>query len=327
MQKVFKSIIVFICLLISISSYSQNAILLLKFEDAEKAFNQGDYTTAIKLINEVETAAGVSSKTLYLRIVTEDKLFAGGQNLYDNIIEYEKLESLRLAAKQYLDAMASEGVDDKYREIYEITKELDEFPKSKAEWELGRENIEKAKAEERLAAQEAAKKKAASRKAAELFQLNAGAISLEEATLHQVSKRLTTNAPGAARVVILRPKEDTRKMSQVLYLNDEMLDKKLNPGEYIEFAFSPGLLKVGRTDANNRNKVSTGVKLLGGVVGMAAGSAKSIAESDQLFYVELAAGKTHYITSKISSQKKIIFDKVSERVGKSILSSLKPAKD
>lgn len=133
-----------------VTAYSQNAVVLLKFEDAEKAFNDGDYKQTLELLAEVEKEAGVTSRTLYLRIVTENKLFNNGQSLFDNIVEYDRLDRLRTMSKQYLNALSDQGIDDKYREVYRISENLSEMPKSMADWKTGRDAHEKALVEARL---------------------------------------------------------------------------------------------------------------------------------------------------------------------------------
>ncbi|MBW7869236.1 MAG: hypothetical protein H3C31_13045 [Brumimicrobium sp.] len=126
-----------ILLLLSFSTvFSQDAITLLKFETAEKAFNSGDYEKVLHQLDEVEKTTGVMSKTLYLRIVSENALFDNGTRLYESTNQFEQLQRIRQHASSYLKALADQGLDDKYREINRISESLKSFPQDFDEWEV-----------------------------------------------------------------------------------------------------------------------------------------------------------------------------------------------
>ncbi|UOK43907.1 MULTISPECIES: hypothetical protein [Flavobacterium] len=131
-----KNLILTIFLLISTLTFAQGGALAdLKFEDAEAAFNNGDYNLTLKKVDEFEKALGnMTSKSLYLRVVSQDKLFNPG--IY-NENQYQFYNSLISNVEKYLKSMESEGLDDKFREVYAISEKLNDLnlPKDKAGFE------------------------------------------------------------------------------------------------------------------------------------------------------------------------------------------------
>lgn len=72
-----KKIITTLLLFVSIFAFAQGGALAdLKFEEAEIAFNNQDYETTIKKLDEFDKLLGsIKDKSLYLRIISQDKLF------------------------------------------------------------------------------------------------------------------------------------------------------------------------------------------------------------------------------------------------------------
>ncbi|MFN0291582.1 hypothetical protein [Pedobacter helvus] len=123
-------------LLLNLAIYShaqENAIATLKFEEAEAAFNSGNYATALNKLDEVDKLAGIMSKSLYLRIVVQDKTFNPAA-LYQDEAQFSLLASLQKNVSNYLRAMESQGLDDRYRTVYAISGKLDKYPKDKSVW-------------------------------------------------------------------------------------------------------------------------------------------------------------------------------------------------
>lgn len=143
-----KKIITTLLLFVSIFAFAQGGALAdLKFEEAETAFAKNDYKTTIAKLDEFDKLFGsVTAKSLYLRIVSQDKLFVPNK-LYENKTQIDLLVSLRKNTSSYLKAMESEGLDDKFREVYDINEKLKQYPKDKAEWK------EKMEREKRIAAE------------------------------------------------------------------------------------------------------------------------------------------------------------------------------
>lgn len=113
--------------LYSTIAYSQGNIAILKFEEAEAAFAISDYTKTIRLIEEVEDLAGVTSGTLYLKIVAKDRIF--NQTAKDDLQESDKklLTELRRFTEQYLKAMENSDLNDNFRTVYNINEKLKQY--------------------------------------------------------------------------------------------------------------------------------------------------------------------------------------------------------
>lgn len=124
-----KKLIILLLLLICNGAFAQSAIADLKFEEAETAFNDKNYKTVLTKLDEFDKTFGsVTAKSLYLRIVSQDKL------LDENETTFGVLVSLRKNVNSYLKAMESEGLDDKYREVYKISGKLEHMPVDDASW-------------------------------------------------------------------------------------------------------------------------------------------------------------------------------------------------
>lgn len=120
--------------LITQISFGQSAIAELKFEEAEIAFNKNDYKLALRKLDEFDNLLKeIKSKSLYLRIVCQDKVFHG-ERLYISETQYDLLASLRENCQIYLEGMESLGLDDKFREVYQINESLKVYPSSRASW-------------------------------------------------------------------------------------------------------------------------------------------------------------------------------------------------
>lgn len=130
-----KLIILFLSSFLFQNAIAQNnAIADLKFEEAETAYNNKDYNTTIKKLDEFDKLiGGIKSHSLYLRIVSQHKLL-NEYTLYDSEKQFMELASLRKNAHAYLKIMKSEGLDDKYREIYQISEKLQNYPIDKQAW-------------------------------------------------------------------------------------------------------------------------------------------------------------------------------------------------
>ncbi|WP_291129560.1 hypothetical protein [Flavobacterium sp. UBA7682] len=127
-----KKLFITLLLLTAQITLAQNAMADLKFEEAETAFNNQNYTTTIKHLDEFDKLYGsITAKSLYLRIVSQDKLFEPSK-LYEKQDQFTLLTSLRKNASAYLKAMESEGLDDRYREVYTINQKLQQYPQDKA---------------------------------------------------------------------------------------------------------------------------------------------------------------------------------------------------
>lgn len=109
----------FLCLLslllIVQGASGQSAVARLKFEDAEEAYNKGDYATTLSKLEDAEKLFGkINLPILHLRILAQDKL------LQKNL-DFGLLTSLRNNCNQFLkDYENVEGIEDKYRQVYKV---------------------------------------------------------------------------------------------------------------------------------------------------------------------------------------------------------------
>jgi hypothetical protein len=104
-------------LLFAFSGRAQNTIAKIKYEEAEEAFDKENFALALEKIEETEKLLkNVNPKTLYLKIMAKYHLMKD---------DYAIIKSLKTDCKYYLDEYESnEGVQDKYREVYKISREL-----------------------------------------------------------------------------------------------------------------------------------------------------------------------------------------------------------
>lgn len=147
-----KIITTILFILSSIITFAQGGAMAdLKFEEAEIAFNMQDYETTIKKLDEFDKLLGsIKDKSLYLRIISQDKLF-DPTKLYENEIQFNLLSSLRKNTNAYLNAMESNGLDDRYREVYAINEKLANYPNEKTVWikEKQKSDLKKQEAEKK----------------------------------------------------------------------------------------------------------------------------------------------------------------------------------
>ncbi|MCL9770401.1 hypothetical protein NAT47_08225 [Flavobacterium sp. HXWNR69] len=112
------------------------ALADLKFEEAEIAFNNQNYETTIKKLDEFDKTYGkITAKSLYLRIVCQNKLLIKDK-IFESEEEFNLLLSLRKNVSIYIKAMESEELDDKFREIYKINEDLKIYPATIKDYKL-----------------------------------------------------------------------------------------------------------------------------------------------------------------------------------------------
>jgi len=132
-------------LLLSIRIFSQDAVAELKFEEAETAFNNGNYELTIQKAKEFEnTLGGITDKSLYLRVVSQYNLFKPS-SFYTDEKQFTLYSSLTENTAKYLKATGNNGLDDKFKEVYAISEKLKKLnlPKDKIIWKKEKQRIEK----------------------------------------------------------------------------------------------------------------------------------------------------------------------------------------
>ncbi len=113
-------IITFLTLWITCQAHAQNTVARFKYEDAEKAFYDGNYTNCISLLDETEKLLGKSAPNiLHLKILAQHKLF-----IVNPRESYDRYEQLRNNCQIYLTSYDIAGLEEKYREVYEISNLL-----------------------------------------------------------------------------------------------------------------------------------------------------------------------------------------------------------
>lgn len=138
MKKIFLS---FFFLAIQ-SAIAQNAIADLKFEEAEIAFNKQEYETTIKKLDEFDKTYGeITAKSLYLRIVCQNKLLKT-DIIFESEEQFNLMLTLRKNVSLYIKAMENEELDDKFREVYNISEDLKIYPATAKEYKLALTQLE-----------------------------------------------------------------------------------------------------------------------------------------------------------------------------------------
>jgi|GEM_PF-1060714 len=136
---------VLLSFLLTQNALGQSAVADLKFEDAEIAYNNKNYSAVIKELDEFDKImGGIKSKSLYLRIVSQNKLL-DTLSLYETESNFIQLNNLKKNVSAYLKTMESEGLDDKYREIYKINTTLGDYPADKQQWVVIKQRKDKEK--------------------------------------------------------------------------------------------------------------------------------------------------------------------------------------
>lgn len=115
-----KALILFFLISIPWNLFSQETIARFKYEDAEKAFVAENYQECIDKLVEAEKLLGKTAPNiLHLKILAQHKLFE--KNPFES---YEVLETLRTNCDTYLSNYDIAGLEEKYRDVYDISGQL-----------------------------------------------------------------------------------------------------------------------------------------------------------------------------------------------------------
>ena len=126
MKKIF--LLLFMISSLLFEGFTQVAVAKLKFEDAETAYNAGDYIKAINKLAESENLFGkINSPILHLRILAQNKLFAQTGQIE---LGFELKRNCATFLKDYADI---EALEEKYKEVYRINENLADVPASPEE--------------------------------------------------------------------------------------------------------------------------------------------------------------------------------------------------
>ncbi len=131
-----KQLIILFLVCCNLVTFAQGGALAdLKFEEAEIAFNNKDYSLALNKVDEFDKLLGtISDKSLYIRIISLRKLF-NDQKLWEDKAQSSLLLSLQKYTAAYVNQVTD--LDDRYREVYDISEELKFLPKTEADYKAG----------------------------------------------------------------------------------------------------------------------------------------------------------------------------------------------
>jgi hypothetical protein len=134
-----KFIILAILVLTSLDSFSQETVARFKYEDAEKAFVAGNYQACIDNLDEAEKLLGKTAPNiLHLKIMAQDQIKNGISKRTTEKVDlgslYDRMNSLKKDCEHYLASYDIAGLEEKYRDVYNIYERIKELPESKAEF-------------------------------------------------------------------------------------------------------------------------------------------------------------------------------------------------
>ncbi|MCE3225466.1 MAG: hypothetical protein K0S32_17 [Bacteroidetes bacterium] len=145
---------------------TQSFLPLAKYEEAELAFSKSDYALALSRLDETESYLKTKEpKVLYLRIMSQMELI--NKDMYN---DYSIIEDARKNSNYYIDNF-SKTIEEKYVDVINASKQLDQLPRSKEYFDVLKEqHLEKLRKEEearRLAEEQKRWKEEQERKAAQ----------------------------------------------------------------------------------------------------------------------------------------------------------------
>lgn len=132
-----KNVIVILLIFLGCTNLdAQETIARFKYEDAEKAFVAENYQECINNLDEAEKLLGKTAPNiLHLKILAQHKLIEK-----DPYGDFELLEALHIGCATYLRDYDIAGLEEKYRDVYEVQNAIKEFPKTQAEYTAVIEN-------------------------------------------------------------------------------------------------------------------------------------------------------------------------------------------
>src|SRR5690606_6568030 len=109
-------------------AHGQSPVARFIYEDAEAAFAERDYRTALSRLNETERAFGeVNPPILYLRIQARHELVKAAQGP-----DFNLLDPLRADINLYLNSYGKiDALVDQMRDVYQISRALEQYPRDR----------------------------------------------------------------------------------------------------------------------------------------------------------------------------------------------------
>jgi len=132
-----KNVIVILLLFFGCTNLrAQETIARFKYEDAEKAFVAQNYQECIDNLDEAEKLLGKTAPNiLHLKILAQYKLIEK-----DPYGDFELLVALHNGCATYLRDYDIAGLEEKYRDVYEVQEGIKDYPKTQAEYTAFIEN-------------------------------------------------------------------------------------------------------------------------------------------------------------------------------------------
>lgn len=133
-------------LCISGRTFAQTALAKLKFEDAEVAYNNGNLTEALSKLTDAEKLFGKTNPPiLHLKIVCQFKQLEKVNDFFEDEKHLLLATELKKNTARFLQQYSeTEGIEDKYREVYKISESLAAYPSEKTAWLKEKERREEA---------------------------------------------------------------------------------------------------------------------------------------------------------------------------------------
>lgn len=122
-----KTVLIVALIIFAFAGNAQNAVAKIKYEQAEEAFAKDDYTVTLVKLDEAQKLLGATNpKILYLRLMAAKGIVASGK------FDWNLLETARKDAAYYIKQYSEvQGIEEKFRQVYEFSETLDAFPKTK----------------------------------------------------------------------------------------------------------------------------------------------------------------------------------------------------
>lgn len=98
--------------------YTQNTLQIIKFEEAQEMYNNNKFKQAVSILNELESEGLKNPKILHLKILAKG-------SMDKKEFTAESFNDLKKDINMYLKNYDIEGLEDKYKEVYQISKTLE----------------------------------------------------------------------------------------------------------------------------------------------------------------------------------------------------------
>jgi hypothetical protein len=120
--------LILVLTILTFTAHAQNAIAKIKYEQAEEAFEKNDFAVTLVKLDEAQKLLGSTNpKVLYLRLMAAKGIIANGKFDWEFLVEARKNAAYYI--KQYSEM---QGIEEKFRQVYEFSEALETLPQTKA---------------------------------------------------------------------------------------------------------------------------------------------------------------------------------------------------